>query len=231
MGFINFSIPKDLVIKIQNKLHFDNFIETGTWEGGTCFWAAKYFSNIYTIEINEEISLATSLKEECPKNIKFLVGDSGEVLPKLIPLLEGRNFFWLDGHWCGGISGGEENPCPLLIELESISKLKDSVIFIDDARCFLAPLPPPNNPEKWPLIDDIFLVLKNYFPNSFTTIIDDVIVCVPKDVKEIVFDYWIETFEERYAKDSSVPVNSKINYKVRIKQGMIKIISKLKYRA
>jgi hypothetical protein len=176
MKFVNFSIPKDLVIRIQNKLQFDNFIETGTWQGGTCFWAAKYFLNVHTIEINEEISLATSKKDECPKNINFLVGDSSVVLPVLIPKLKGRNFFWLDGHWCGGISGGEENPCPLLIELESISKLKDSVIFIDDARCFLGPLPPPNNPDKWPLIDEIFLVLNKYFPDSFTTIIDDVII-------------------------------------------------------
>lgn len=228
MGFINFSIPKDLVIKIQDKIHFDNFIETGTWQGGTCFWAAKYFSNIYTIEISAEISNTTSIKPECPENIKFFVGDSGIVLPELIPLLNGRNFFWLDGHWCGDISGGKENPCPLLTELESISKLKDSVIFIDDARCFLGPLPPPNNPEKWPLIDEIFLVLKNFFPNSFTTIIDDVIICVPMDVKEIVFEYWTETYAIRYTKNSPPPLNLKKNPKNRFKKVIRKLISKLK---
>jgi hypothetical protein len=40
----------------------------------------------------------------------------------------------------------------------AISKTKDSIILIDDARCFLGPLPPPHNANDWPRIDEIFLL-------------------------------------------------------------------------
>lgn len=197
MGIVNFSIPKELVKQIIVQTPFTNFIETGTYRGATSFWAAGFFPQVYTIEVDPQISKETAAVPGRPKNIEFLVGNSRDVLPGLVPRLNGRSFFWLDGHWCFG-AGGKEEECPLLDELHAIRHCKDSVIFIDDARCFLGPLPSPHNAEDWPSIDTIFAVLKELFPTNRTTIIDDVLISIPSDIKPMVDRYWQQTFYDRF---------------------------------
>ncbi|MDB5088617.1 MAG: hypothetical protein JWR09_2611 [Mucilaginibacter sp.] len=173
-------------------------METGTFRGNTSFWAAKYFEQVYTIEISPEISRETASGPDVPPNVEFLVGNSKDLLGPLVQRLTGRSFFWLDGHWCSGAAGQEEE-CPLMYELDALVQANDSVIFIDDARCFLGPLPPPHNYKHWPMVDDIIVKLKGLFPSCFVTIIDDVIVCVPEDLKDTIYEYWMQTFEIRYA--------------------------------
>jgi hypothetical protein len=119
--------------------------------------------------------------------------------------LNGPSFFWLDGHWCFG-AGGKEAECPVLDEIISIKDLKDPIIFIDDARCFLGPLPPPHKAEDWPGIDEIFSLLKQTFPNHYTTIQDDVIICVPAQIKNILDQDWMENFDQRF----NLPVEESI---------------------
>jgi hypothetical protein len=196
MGVVTFSIPKDLVTRITKDLKFDNFVETGTFQGGTCFWAAGHFKKVFTIEIDPATSKATAAKPDCPRNIEFLIGNSRDILPQLVKKLDGRSFFWLDGHWCGG--GGKDEECPLLEELEAIADLKNAVIFIDDARCFLGPLPEPHRAEDWPLIDEIFYKLHAIFPDHFITIQDDVIMSVPPDVARIINADWKEKYYSRF---------------------------------
>jgi hypothetical protein len=203
MGVITFSIPKDLVTRIARETKFDNFVETGTYQGGTCFWAAGHFKKVYTIEIDPAQSKSTASKPDCPKNIEFLVGNSKDLLPQLAPKLNGRSFFWLDGHWCGG--GGKDEECPLMEELDAIRELKDAVIFIDDARCFLGPLPEPHDASHWPGIDDIFYKLHELFPANFTTIQDDVIMSVPRDVAKIINADWKEKYYARFNPEEVKP--------------------------
>lgn len=201
MGIISFSIPKEIVYKIIGKIKIENFIETGTFRGNTCSWAAEHFNNVETIEIQTDTYVETSIKLAHIKNIKFHLGNSKECLPEICKKIEGRSLFWLDGHWCGGSGEKLDDECPLLDELEAISILNDAIIFIDDARCFIGPMPPPHS-DSWPYMEDIFAFTKEKFPNHFTTIIDDVIMCVPNDVKPIVNQYWQETFNERYYSNS-----------------------------
>jgi FkbM family methyltransferase len=208
MGIVNFSIPKNLVLGIKQEVKIDNFIETGTFKGETTFWAADFFDKVYTIEISPEISRETASKSDCPKNIEFIVGDSREELPQLVKRVKGRSFYWLDGHWCTG-AGGKEAECPLMDELKAIAVSEKPIIFIDDARCFLGPLPPPHNCKDWPAIDEIFTFFKENFLNSYTTIIDDVIISVPEDVKPIIDDYWIKTFHKRFDLANSGNVSQK----------------------
>ncbi len=197
MGIVYFSIPKELVLKIKRSFEIQDFIETGTYKGDTCFWASKHFKNVYTIEIDPEISRETSRREDCPANIEFLIGNSKDILPDLVSKIDDNAFFWLDGHWCVGGSGKEEE-CPLLSELKAISKLSKPTIFIDDARCFMGPMPPPHNADHWPEIDEIFHLLKIYFPKHSTTIQDDVIMCVPQEVKRVLNEDWLEKYNARF---------------------------------
>ena len=204
MGIVNFSIPVDLVLKIMDNFDIHDFVETGTYKGDTCFWAAKHFKKVYTIEIDPGISHETAKRKDCPSNIEFIVGNSKDILPGLVTKLDDNAFFWLDGHWCVG-GGGKEEECPLLDELKALSKLKNPTIFIDDARCFMGPMPPPHNSDHWPGIDDIFHILRVYFPNHSTTIQDDVIMCIPEEVKKIIDMDWSEKYGKRF--NTSVKIN------------------------
>jgi hypothetical protein len=115
----------------------------------------------------------------------------------LVKKLDGPTLFWLDGHWCIG-GGGKDAECPLMEELLAISDLKSSIIMIDDARCFLGPLPPPHNSKDWPRIDEIFHFLKVNLPHHTTTIMDDIILSFPHEAKEIFEEYWKRTYIKRF---------------------------------
>jgi hypothetical protein len=67
-----------------------------------------------------------------------LEGDSGKVVPTLVPTLDKAVLFWLDGHYSSGITAKGEKECPIHEELSPILKSKYwHVILIDDARHFV----------------------------------------------------------------------------------------------
>lgn len=109
----------------------------------------------------------------------------------------GSCLFWLDGHWCSG-GGGKEEECPLLEELEAIKSSQDSIIMIDDARCFLGPLPKPHDSSHWPRIDQVFRKISESFPNHHFTILDDVILVIPKEYLSVFDLEWQNTFNQRF---------------------------------
>jgi hypothetical protein len=198
MGYVNFSMPKEIVLKFKEKAGIKNFVETGTFRVNSCFWAAGHFEKVYTIEIDPNISRETASRPDCPKNIEFLIGNSKDVLPGVIEKLKGRSLFWLDGHWCNVSDLGKDMECPLMDELKAAQHLKDAVILIDDARAFLGPMLPPHDNTQWPRIDEIFLLLKKQFPDNFITVADDVIYSIPPDMIEIFDKDWITQFKKRF---------------------------------
>lgn len=199
MGHVTFSLPHQIVLLFKEEGKLSNFIETGTFLGGSCFWAASHFENVYTIEIDPEISKQTSSRNDCPKNIQFYVGDSKTKLRQVLEQVQGRSLYWLDGHWCNVSNLGIETECPLMHELEAISDRENDVILIDDARLFLGPPLPPHNKKLWPRIDEIVCYLKSIFPNNLVTICDDVIFCVPHDLIYMYDLTWQKNFNKRFS--------------------------------
>ena len=197
MGSVSFSIPKEIVLHFAAALKIPNFVETGTFRGDTALWAAEVFEKVFTIEIDPELCQKASQRNNPKNNISFILGDSKTELPKLVQTLDGPALFWLDGHWCMG-GGGKDAECPLMDELLAISNLKSSIIMIDDARCFLGPLPPPHNSTDWPRIDEIFQFLKTKLPANRTTLLQDVILSYPPEFSEIFDNYWKESYITRY---------------------------------
>jgi hypothetical protein len=214
MGVVTFSIPKSLVLKFLEFKPIDNFIETGTFQGGTTFWAAGYFNKVYTIEIDESLSKTTASRPDCPPNIDFLVGDSKVVLPELMQRgVAGSCLFWLDGHWCSG-GGGKDEECPLLDELAAIQSKQDSIIMIDDARCFLGPLPAPHDAAHWPRIDEVFKKISELFPSHSFTILDDVIIVLPQEYLPVFDAEWQQTFQSRFFPKEKKSIWSKAKRKI-----------------
>jgi hypothetical protein len=102
-------------------------IETGTYYGQTAKFFASLFETAHTIEISEvNFKISNNFLKDCP-NIEVHLGDSPEVLKKILPTMENEPIvFYLDAHWY--------NYWPLLDELDVISKTHydNCVIVVDD---------------------------------------------------------------------------------------------------
>jgi hypothetical protein len=127
---------------IFNAIKFDrnqytNFVETGTFLGETIYSVEPLFKKLYTIEVKEEF-YQNHVDRYKGDKIKFYLGDSGEVLGKVIPEISGKTIFFLDGHYSAGITGTGEKHVPLYEELTHIMTLfkEEAVIIIDDLTMF-----------------------------------------------------------------------------------------------
>lgn len=185
MGAIEFSAPKKLIYSIQEKFQYSNFIETGTYMGETSIWASAYFKNVFTIEVNPELSSEAAMRAGGKTNIRFINGDSSVELGKTSEKLTGSCVYWLDGHWCGGVSKITAE-CPLMGELHAIKEKDDDVVLIDDARFFMGIVPEPHQPDAWPRIDAVIHSLKIKYPKHEVVIEYDVIMCLPVPVYEFI---------------------------------------------
>jgi len=139
-------------IQVKNVLdfyHINNFIETGTGAAEVVRSISSIDSNIkiHTIEIIEEIYEKNKLSYSYLKNVNWHLGQSSDVLPKIVPTLDGNTLFWLDAHFPGadfGMASYGDEPdldkrLPLKKELEIIVNNKDvknDVFVIDDLRIY-----------------------------------------------------------------------------------------------
>lgn len=182
--------PQELMLNLSTEFHIKYFTETGTYYGGTAIWASQLFEKVSTIENSKEIYEITKNKYQGIDNVEFLLGDSRNLLEKVVDSLTEPGIFWLDAHWSGGLTYGNDDQCPLVEEIEIINRSSlDHFIFIDDARLFLSSPQPPHNIDQWPTISDLVFALKSTFSNKFIVIIEDVIIAVPEYAKQVVRAY------------------------------------------
>lgn len=207
-------IPENIAVYIKDTFKINQFIETGTYMGGTAVWASQHFKNVYTIEFSESLYRNVSQKFKHIDNINFIFGDSREALKSLSNTFVEPALFWLDAHWCSGESYGESDQCPLIEELKIINNsLVNNFILIDDARLFLAPPPKPNDIKYYPNIQDIISCLKN----QYILVYEDVIFIVPNVYKKVFNEFmqivstksWIE-YGEKAKKQEELEKRSKI---------------------
>ena len=138
-------------IQVKNVLDFyniDNFVETGTGAAEVVRSISNIKSdlNIHTIEIIEEIFNKNKISHSYLTNVNWHLGQSSEVMPEILPQLEGNTLFWLDAHFPGADFGlasyGDEEDLDKrlpLVELEIIVKGRDvsnDVFVIDDLRVY-----------------------------------------------------------------------------------------------
>ena len=172
MGLINFGVPQKETEFLKKSLGLDVFVEGGTYKGGTAKKMSETFRKVYTIEKSDAMFDIAKENLKDISNVTMLKGDTREHLSKILDNND-NIIFWLDAHWSGGDTYGEEDECPLIEELEIIFEYsKNYVILIDDARLFLAPPPYPHKFQNWPSLKEIMNVLPM---NKEITVFEDVI--------------------------------------------------------
>ena len=112
-------------------------IETGTYLGTTALLLGQKFSQCITIELDQKLAERATNRFKKLSNIRVIQGTTRNVLPTVLPSPERPTLIWLDAHFSGGVTAGEEDKCPLLAEVEllAVERLPQStIILIDDAR-------------------------------------------------------------------------------------------------
>ncbi len=93
--------PKDLMLQLKRKYTLEDFIETGTYRGGTALWAAAHFARVTTIEFSRALYEDMRAQHSGIHNINCIFGDSREALKTILPKLDRPAMLWLDSHWSG----------------------------------------------------------------------------------------------------------------------------------
>jgi hypothetical protein len=192
MGCVTLGIPQEIAIELARLNGSTIFIETGTFQGSTTRWASNYFEIVQTIERAEDLYRLHSKALAEIKGVIPHLGDSRDILPQIVKDIGARKaLYWLDGHWSGGETAGQNDECPLLDELACLSGRTEDIILIDDARLFLCAPPSPHNASQWPTIADIVAVLLKSGQEPFVQIVDDVIFVIPNkhDLRTHLVEY------------------------------------------
>jgi hypothetical protein len=179
MGIVNFGIPIEDAKYLQRKMGLNVAVESGTYLGETAKSLSEIFEQVYTIENSDQMFVQAKKNIAGIGNISLLKGDTRDHLPEIL-MSEDNILFWLDAHWSGGVTYGEQDECPLRDELVTIFQSeKVCAILIDDARLFIAPPPSPHNERSWPSVADISAAI----PSDWDVIIyKDVIYITPKSI-------------------------------------------------
>jgi len=151
-------------------------VETGTFRGDM-IEAQKYnFERLYSIELSQKLHSDAVRRFKGDSQVTILQGDSGNVMPRLIPELENTTLFWLDGHYSSGVTAKGEKNCPIYKELDAIFKSStlNHVLLIDDARCF-------NGTEDYPTLEELKNYMNSIRPNYSFKVEDDLIRCAPQN--------------------------------------------------
>ena len=152
------------------------FIESGTYAGATVKSAVPYFKEIHTIELSSTLYVQAVEKFKNKKNVFLYNGDSANIFNDILPNMQGKIIFWLDGHFSGGTTARGETDTPILQELRAIcnSGLKNSIILIDDVRCFGALL-------DYPALDEIHKAIQEINPAYRVEVMGDILIAYPEE--------------------------------------------------
>jgi hypothetical protein len=186
-------VPVRLCAVLRNELSLTSAVETGTFGGEGAVALRGIFGTVWSIELSKTLHEAAKVKH-ATEGLEFIYGASQTVLPELLRGIGEPALFWLDGHWCGGDTAGEDRECPILREIAAIDAWPyagDSVLLIDDARLFLGPPEPPLKPEEWPTFLQVLDALRSRF-DRYVTVLEDVIIAGPSLARPAIEQYWLE---------------------------------------
>lgn len=199
MGSVTFSIPFDLAAALVDAAGLRFAVETGTYLGASALLLDEVVEQVWSVELKPEVLALARQNTAHRPSIHLVEGYSPEVLPAVLEQVPGPVLYWLDGH--GGTFGANDTPahikeCPVLEELAAIAEhpwAGQSVILIDDARAFFGPML-QHRPEDWPTFLEVADALGR---GRYVTVLDDVVIAVPHDLRPVVDAWWVGKLTER----------------------------------
>ena len=191
MGMHRMGPPENVVLALGKELGIRHFVESGTHLGGTANWAANHFERVTTMELSPHFHAEASKRLAARSQVRLLCGDSGKLLREIVGEMKGPAIFWLDAHWSGGETAGEDAECPVLLEIEEVNKSPlENVILVDDARLFCAPPPRPHKADQWPELATLLTAL-DAGTRRYVVLFEDVLVAVPVSARGF-FSAWLQ---------------------------------------
>jgi len=165
------SAKQMIIQKYAKQNSCDILIETGTYLGDTVYSQRKNFSQIISIELSSRLFKAAQNRFKDHSHIKILYGNSGKVLPEIMPGIATRSLFWLDGHYSSGKTARGERESPIFEELQAIFSNNElcHVILIDDARLF-------NGKRDYPTIEELKTYIYEKNPDYKIILESDILI-------------------------------------------------------
>jgi hypothetical protein len=178
--------PVGLGHELKRVVGLRRAVETGTNLGQGARSLAGIVEQVSTIELSAERCEASRRALADLPSVRVLAGDSRELLPELLSA-EQPTLYWLDGHWSGGPTAGQDDQCPLLAEIALLaSGHPDDCILIDDARLFVASPQQPFDASQWPSLIEVLDALRTIHPGHHVTVAQDLVIGVPPRAKAVV---------------------------------------------
>jgi hypothetical protein len=157
-------LVKQLAIqKYAREFNLQVLVETGTNYAHMLYVQKGGFREVYSIELDDWRAESARRKFSNLPHIHVLQGDSGEVLPKIIPAIKEPCLFWLDGH-------DFDISTPVKLELDAIYKhpVQGHVLLIDDARWF-------DGRTDYPTMEEVREKVAREYPGHEVEVKDDII--------------------------------------------------------
>ena len=129
-------IKQQVVAAYAKAFGLRTLIETGTYTGAMPWALRDAFDRIVTIELDEALWRRARNRFGRMPQVRCELGNSADVLPRVLGEIHAPCLFWLDGHYSGKGTAHGPLASPLVRELELIldHPSEGHVILIDDAR-------------------------------------------------------------------------------------------------
>lgn len=178
------SLRMDLLRDIAKAFELDTFIETGTFMGDTSYAASQTFRTVHTIELSKELYQKAVERFQNNPNIHVYNGDSGKVFQELLPQINGKALFWLDGHYSEGQTAKGDENTPIIKEIKAIKDagIIDPVILIDDLRFFDTVwdiIPEGSAARGYPSIDSLCSTIREIDKTYKFAVVGDILMVYP----------------------------------------------------
>ena len=192
MGVEHFGIPQEMARSLVGGLQLTAAVETGTHLGDSARTLRQLVPEVWTIELSDDYLARARQRHADIDGIHFIHGDTSEKLPELAAAMTKPALYWLDAHWCGWNTAGEQFQCPILGELAAVDAsptAAESVLLIDDALSFLGGPAPEFRKGDFPSFIELVDSLRaNY--DRYITVLQDVIVAGPPRTRPVIEAYW-----------------------------------------
>lgn len=160
---------------------YGRVIETGTMHGDTAITIAETGARIDTIELSPDLHRRAQERLARYGNVVAHLGDSAQVLPRLLADLDEPAVFWLDAHWCGGETARGTRETPIVQELLAILNhpIRTHAILVDDAWIF--------GTGDYPPLGFVLDLLRHALPEAVVEVRFGVVHAIPKALTERPF--------------------------------------------